>query len=165
MKRNYDQIASTNEKSFPKRVPGNNWANTANNSVVLQPVAETHQHSVGSNGTPSAALSASCGSDLRLLEVKKEGENKGRSFYTCSCQGKGSAFMWKNLYDSKASTNPGFVMKCKAGEAQSEGEASVVVELLQLILTELRESSNRTTENLVAIGDMIGDVYAAVDKK
>lgn len=58
---------------------------------------------------------ASCGTDVKRLQVKKEGPNTGKYFYSCSCTGKGSAFVWETK------VKPGLVIKCKADNTGSDG--------------------------------------------
>lgn len=57
---------------------------------------------------------ASCGTDVKRLQVKKEGPNTGKYFYSCSCTGKGSAFVWETR------VKPGLVIKCKADSGASD---------------------------------------------
>jgi hypothetical protein len=58
---------------------------------------------------------ASCGTDVKRLQVKKEGPNTGKWFYSCSCTGNKTAFLWESK------NRPGFVMKCRADSAPSDG--------------------------------------------
>ena len=53
---------------------------------------------------------STCGSAVWLREVKKNGPNHGREFYTCSCDGK-SAFCWKENIDPEDPQ-----IKCRAAD-------------------------------------------------
>lgn len=92
---------------------------------------------------------ASCGTDVKRLQVKKEGPNTGKYFYSCSCTGKGSAFAWETK------VKPGMVIKCKIEaidgnvwkvKTERELEVDARMECLECELINLR---NRL-ENLLA---------------
>lgn len=92
---------------------------------------------------------ASCGTEVKRLQVKKEGPNIGKYFYACSCTGKGSAFAWETK------VQPGMVIKCKIDasfgygckvKTERELEVDTRIECLECELIDLR---NRL-ENLLA---------------
>lgn len=58
---------------------------------------------------------STCGTGVKRLQVKKEGPNTGKWFYSCSCIGKNTAFVWESK------SRPGFVMKCRVDSTPSDG--------------------------------------------
>lgn len=80
-----------------------------------QPSGHVFSSPSGALGERPAPLS-SCGHTVRLLQVKKEGQNQGKFFYSCGCTGGGrgqkSAFVWKEEWDN--GSIEGDTIPCKA---------------------------------------------------